>query len=107
MARERDNRLFIVLLGPKDEATGGMVIDPKDVETIQPGWPCPNNLSPVIRGLKSARGVADGLEEGSLSSDKVLEIRELGAPVRRISYRAIRDEVDLVGDGDEQQEQEA
>lgn len=113
MTGENDTKLFIVLRGKKDPDTGGMLDD--SMQVIRPGYPYEGaNLCPLYDDAEDADwAVQDCAFQRHLEEDELIEVREVSAPVRRVSARVVLDDVDLTasGDGgsdgdDEEEEQE-
>ena len=115
MTEERDTKLFIVLRGKKDPDTGGMLVD-GSMQVVHPSYPLAvTALCPLYEDADDADWKAqDCAFQRHLDEDELIEVREVSAPVRRVSARVVLDNVDLTAasgggsdgdDGEEEQEE--
>ncbi len=111
MPRERDKRWFILIQGTRSDETGEV----SKLEPIYPGIDSLNvhtilnaakkGFSPIIEGWDRVDKVIKSLPAGSAKT--FVEVREIGPPLRRLTYEMMVNDADLRESGDEQgQEQE-
>ena len=113
MTGENDTKLFIVLRGKKDPDTGGMLVD-DNVRVIHPDYPYQSpSLCPLYDDVEDVDlMVQECAFQRHLDEDELIEVREVSAPVRRVSARVMLDDVDLTAasdggsDGDDGEEEE-
>jgi len=111
MPRERDKRWFIVIRGTRSDETGEV----SKMEAIYPGIEhmsihaitraSKEGFSPIIEGWDRVDKVIKSLSAGR--ENTFVEVREIGPPLRRLTYEMTVNDADLRESGDEQgQEQE-
>lgn len=105
MPRERDKRWFIVIRGKKSDKTGEIGMD-ADFSLISPGMtPAERReASPIIEGWDRVNEIIKFLSYGR--ADTAVEVREVGPPLRRLTYEMTVQDVDLREGDDEQGQKE-
>ena len=114
MPRERDKRWFIVIQGTRSDETGEVELGSK-LHLLYPGTSphsrlhseviAKGDVHPIVEGWDRVDKIIKSLPAGGAKT--VVEVREIGPPLRRLTYEMTVNDADLRESGDEQgQEQE-